>query len=222
MESQHRRDYKKAMSKMDQAICAANSCCIEGGVPYLIVWFDNTGLKMEGTQTLTDKIKSDLGAWTRAGAISNGQINSKDPVQKEMELPDSAKLHKDQIRKNIYARNPIPKTPVPLNVMNEKEMRNWVPGQIMQDVMETRGISLGQVQWGNPDSEPSFWPNELMHWSWVKNIAQNKGNSESLRKIGYSTEILMVDILRIAVLRRLQSRVIDWRQWVESDADQRC
>ena len=85
--------------------------------------------------------------------------------------------------------------------------------------METRGISLGQVQWGNPDSEPSFWPNEVMHWSWVQNIAQSKGNSESLRQIGYPTEILMADILRLAVLRRLQSRVIDWRQWVESDAD---
>ena len=88
--------------------------------------------------------------------------------------------------------------------------------------METRGISLGQVQWGNPDSEPSFWPNEVMHWSWVQNIAQSKGNSESLRQIGYPTEILMADILRLAVLRRLQSRVIDWRQWVDSDADQTC
>ena len=88
--------------------------------------------------------------------------------------------------------------------------------------METRGITLGQVQWGNPDCEPSFWPNEVMHWSWVKNIAQNKANSESLRKIGYSSDILMADILRLAVLRRLQSREINWRQWVESDADQSC
>ena len=120
MESQQRRDYKKAIAKMDSAICSANSCCIEAGVPYLIVWFDNTGLKMEGTQTLTDKIKSDLGAWTRAGAISNGNVNSKDPEARDMELPESAKIQKHAVRKHIYSRNPIPKTPVPLNLMNEK------------------------------------------------------------------------------------------------------
>ena len=64
--------------------------------------------------------------------VSNSENDSKSeekertiPVQ-SFDFENIAELHKDQARKNIYSGNPIPKTPVALNLMNEKELETKV------------------------------------------------------------------------------------------------
>ena len=57
---------------------------------------------------------------------SNSENDSKSEKNQSFDFENIAELHKDQARENIYSGNPIPKTPVALNLMNEKELETKV------------------------------------------------------------------------------------------------
>ena len=49
-------------------------------------------------------------------------------------------------------------------------MHNSVP-EILKDYVERGLPSRRTVSWGHPNFKPAFWPEDIMPWSTVSNIA---------------------------------------------------
>ena len=89
--------------------------------------------------------------------------------------------------------------PYPLTIMTFQETIRTLRNNIVHDKVSRSGVG-GEVKYGHPDWEPSFWPNHLWKWTDLKRNLKNL----TQRDFPGSTEMSLLDFYKLCIKESLE------------------
>ena len=165
-----KKPFSKCQTSLKNGIKYMNEYSERSRRAYLCIWMDNTGLQYAGTTNMKDCLKSQLDRWNRVGNLDTLILNSEDSNEVESCRGLSVGT---EVLSTVYNNTEICKLPMPLNKMNEKDIRSWLCPQILKCIVEDGRESKPFISWGKEFCRPSFWPEDLVPWSEMTNIRKD-------------------------------------------------
>merc|ERR1711942_631491 len=89
--------------------------------------------------------------------------------------------------------------PYPLTIMTFQETVRTLRKNIVHDKVSRSGVG-GEVKYGHPDWEPSFWPNHLWKWTDLRRNLKNLTH----RDFPGSTEMSLLDFYKLCIKESLE------------------
>ena len=158
---------------------------LKHNIPVFAFWFTENEIKQYGTKNLKELIGNvDKLSIDSAVKLDVLNLTSPEPDEPLLTLDENipVRIRAKQFCQPSNPSNEPDVLPFPLNSMNRKQKITWITKQILQEQRNTSKESMSNVNYGDPELQPSFWLDEA--WILVLvDIKYHKQNVHWARKL---------------------------------------
>jgi len=189
---------------------------VEESVPVLVLFQHHEKVKTYGSKNILEAIQDMLledeniisTAVEKDANIATNLVdneNCDDPMaSNEKDIAENGHITGNQKRAQFLLKNSglapvLEPLPYPLSIMTFPETIRTLRNNIVHDKVSRSGVA-GEVKYGSPDWEPSFWPNHLWKWTELKRNLKNL----TLRDFPGSTEMGLLDFYKLCIKESLE------------------
>jgi len=195
---------------------------VDESEPVLVLFQHQGRVKSYGSKNILDLIQDMLvknegdinTAVERDSANLMDRENCDDPLVRR-ESDGNLKCPRDRAKTLFKTGGLTPllePLPYPLSIMKFPETVNNLRKLLIQDRIERTGLG-GQIIFGHPDWEPSFWPNHLWKWTDLK----CNFNNLTLKHFPSSSQMTLLEFYKLCVKEGLELQGLDPETFYSSD-----
>jgi len=214
---------KDPMEKMKVKMISMALKMVEESVPVLVLFQHEGKVKSYGSKNILEVIQdmliqddSDINnAVCKDAAKLVETEHCDDPTlvdDKENAEQMRPKRRPKSLLKNSGSVPLLEPLPYPLSIMTFPETIRTLRQSIVHDKVSRTGAG-GEVRYGNPAWEPSFWPNHLWEWTDLKQNFKNL----TLRDFPCSSQMSMLEFYKLCIKRCLEAQSLDPEAFFSSE-----